>query len=272
MAEEKSNEYTPPAFSFTDEASPSTSRDNTQGASPALGAYPTIFDDAWPYQWNMQPRPVTDGTYNLDGVTENASTSFLLLGSSNSIDHERPSTSCPGMEQATAILEDGARRWCSGGAETAMVERSKSGHTPPAFTFADEATPSTSQEFFEDASWTSDCHTTICDDSFEELWNALNSNNDAMDVTGHTHVTESGSTSSPSIVSSSSIHYAQPSTSHAGMDEASAIPENIARIPETTGVDQWNTQYHLADTTSTDFGRCGKVFGHWYTMPRHQGD
>ncbi|XP_054920600.1 uncharacterized protein [Dermacentor andersoni] len=109
MAEEASNEYTPPAFNFTDEASPSTSRDNTQGASSALGAYPTISDDAWPFQWNTQHRPTTDGTYNLDGVTENASTSSLLLGSNTSIDNEMPSTSRPGMEQATAILEHGAR-------------------------------------------------------------------------------------------------------------------------------------------------------------------
>ncbi|XP_070382074.1 uncharacterized protein [Dermacentor albipictus] len=107
MAEETSNEYTPRAFSFTDEAS--TSRDNIQGASPALGAYPTISYDARRYQWNTQHRPLTDETYTTDGVTANASTSSLLLGSSTSIDHGRPSTSRAGMEQATAILEDGAR-------------------------------------------------------------------------------------------------------------------------------------------------------------------
>ncbi|XP_072141370.1 uncharacterized protein [Dermacentor andersoni] len=108
MAEEASNEYTPPAFNFTDETTPSTSRENTQGASSALGAYPTISDDDCPFQWNTQPRPTTDGTYNLDGVAENASTSSLLLGSNTSIDNEIPSTSRPGMEQATAILEHGA--------------------------------------------------------------------------------------------------------------------------------------------------------------------
>nr|XP_054920448.1 zinc finger protein 700-like [Dermacentor andersoni] len=165
----------------------------------------------------------------------------------------------------------------------------------------------------------------IWDDSFEDLWNAMNSHNDATDVTGHTRVTESGITSSPPMASSSSINHAQPSISRAGMEEASTVPENIAsisddawlyqwntqqrpitdgtynvdgvtdkgntsylplgsstsidhamsitsrtgmeqapaiteggaRIPETTRVDQWNTQYHLADSTSTDCGHTG---------------
>nr|XP_054920054.1 uncharacterized protein LOC129381330 [Dermacentor andersoni] len=108
-------------------------------------------------------------------------------------------------------------------------EESNSGHTHPAFTFGDEATPSASQEFFEGASWTSDCCTTIYDDSFEDLWNALKSHKHATDVTGHTRVTENGITSSPPMVSSSSINHAQPSTSRAGIEEASTIPENIAR-------------------------------------------
>nr|XP_054920045.1 uncharacterized protein LOC129381324 [Dermacentor andersoni] len=73
------------------------------------------------------------------------------------------------------------------------------------------------------------CHTTICDDSFEDLWNALNSHNDASDVTGHTHVTESGISSSRPMVSSSCGNHAQPSTSRAGLEEESAVPENIAR-------------------------------------------
>ncbi|XP_070381685.1 uncharacterized protein [Dermacentor albipictus] len=83
MAEEASNEHTPPAFSFTDEASPSTKRYNTQSTSSHLGAYTTtgihhtgihtamqnhnsISDDAWRYQWNNQHRPITDRTYNVD--------------------------------------------------------------------------------------------------------------------------------------------------------------------------------------------------------------
>nr|XP_054919856.1 zinc finger protein 629-like [Dermacentor andersoni] len=58
-------------------------------------------------------------------------------------------------------------------------------------------------------------------------------------VSGHTHVTEGGITSSPPMVSSSSVNHAQPSTSRAGMEEASAVPENIAmNAPGTGGTEQ----------------------------------
>nr|XP_054920447.1 uncharacterized protein LOC129381533 isoform X2 [Dermacentor andersoni] len=105
MAYERSNEYTPPVFSFTDEATPIASRYN-QGASS--DAYPTVSDDVWHYQWNTQHRPITDGTYNVDGATDNANASYLLLSSTSSIDHERPRANRAGMEASTAILEDGA--------------------------------------------------------------------------------------------------------------------------------------------------------------------
>nr|XP_054920783.1 zinc finger protein 544-like [Dermacentor andersoni] len=124
-----------------------------------------------------------------------------------------------------------------------MAEESNDGNTPPAFTFDEEATPSTSQEFFEGTLCTSDYCATICDDSFEDQWNLFNSLNDSKDVTGHTHVTESGITSSPPLASSSSsINHAQPSTSRAGVEEASAIPENIASISEDVGRYQGNTE------------------------------
>ncbi|XP_070381444.1 zinc finger protein 723-like isoform X9 [Dermacentor albipictus] len=56
---------------------------------------------------------------------------------------------------------------------------------------------------------------------------------------GHTHVTESGRASSPFMASSSSVNPAQTSTSRAGMEEASAVPENIARnAPGTGGTEQ----------------------------------
>ncbi|XP_054920210.2 uncharacterized protein [Dermacentor andersoni] len=55
----------------------------------------------------------------------------------------------------------------------------------------------------------------------------------------HTHVAKSGITSSPPMVSSSSINHAQPSTSRAGMEETSAIPKNIDRnAPGTAGREQ----------------------------------
>ncbi|XP_049514248.1 uncharacterized protein LOC125941299 [Dermacentor silvarum] len=109
MAEERSNGYTPPAFSSTDEATPSTSRDNTQGASSTLGAYRTISDGPCPYQWNTQRGPIRDGTYSVDGASDNGRTGSLLQRSSTSIDNARPSTSRAGMAEAPALLEDGAR-------------------------------------------------------------------------------------------------------------------------------------------------------------------
>ncbi|XP_075527007.1 uncharacterized protein LOC142559270 [Dermacentor variabilis] len=123
-----------------------------------------------------------------------------------------------------------------------MAEESNSGNTPPAFTFGEEATPSTSQEFFEGASCKSDRCTMICDDFFEDLWNAFNSLSYSKDVTGHTHVTESGIASSPPMMSSSSINRGQPSTSRADMEETSAILENMASIPDDAWKYQWNTQ------------------------------
>ncbi|XP_049514249.1 uncharacterized protein LOC125941300 [Dermacentor silvarum] len=106
MAEKRS---TPPAFSSTDEATPSTSRDNTQGASSTLGAYRTVSDGPCPYQWNTQRGPIRDGTYSVDGATDNGSTGSLLQGNSTSADNARPSTSRAGMAEAPALLEDGTR-------------------------------------------------------------------------------------------------------------------------------------------------------------------
>ncbi|XP_070382177.1 zinc finger protein 211-like [Dermacentor albipictus] len=123
-----------------------------------------------------------------------------------------------------------------------MAEKSNNGNTPPAFTFDGEATPSTSQEFFEGASCTSDCSTMTSDDFFEDLWNAFKSLSYSEDVTGHTHATESGISSSPPMVSSSSINQAQPSTSRAGMEETLPIPENIASISDDAWKYQWSTQ------------------------------
>ncbi|XP_070382134.1 uncharacterized protein [Dermacentor albipictus] len=214
---------------------PSTSHAGTEEISAIPENIASIADEAWKYQWNTQPTPITGGTCNIDGVTDNGSTSYQHLGSTSSIDNARPSTSLAGMEEASASFEDYATRQCSRGAETAMAEESNNGNTPPAFTFGEEATPSTSQEFFEGTLCTPDYCATICDDSFEDQWILFDSLNDSKDGTGHAHVTESGNTSSPPMASSSSINHAQPSTSRAGMEEASAIPENIARNATGTG-------------------------------------
>nr|XP_054930633.1 zinc finger protein 300-like [Dermacentor andersoni] len=108
MAEERSNEYTPLDLSMKDKAAPSTSFDGTQGASTTLGAYNTTSEDALHYQRNTQRPPMTCETFNVDGVTDNGSTSCQHLGSFRSIDNARPSTSRAAMEEASANSEDGA--------------------------------------------------------------------------------------------------------------------------------------------------------------------
>ncbi|XP_054920300.1 uncharacterized protein [Dermacentor andersoni] len=108
MAEESSNEYTPLDLSIKGKATTSTSRDGTQDASTTLGAYRTISDDALRYPGNTQHTPTTDETCNVDGATENGSTSYQHLGFIGNIDNARPSTSRTGMEEASASFEDGA--------------------------------------------------------------------------------------------------------------------------------------------------------------------
>nr|XP_054919852.1 zinc finger protein 239-like [Dermacentor andersoni] len=108
MAEESSNEYTPLDLSMKDKATRSTSRDGTQNASSTLGAFTTISDDTLRNQGNTEPRPITDGTCNVDGVTDNGSTICQTRRSIRTIDKAMPSTSRAGMEEASANFEDGA--------------------------------------------------------------------------------------------------------------------------------------------------------------------
>ncbi|XP_054930636.2 uncharacterized protein [Dermacentor andersoni] len=106
MADERSCEYRPPEFSMTDEATASTSYGGTTGASSTLGAYTTIPDDAWKYQWNTQPTPITDVTY-VEGVADNGITTYQQLGCVSSIDHARPSKSRAGLKEASVNFEGG---------------------------------------------------------------------------------------------------------------------------------------------------------------------
>nr|XP_054920654.1 uncharacterized protein LOC129381651 [Dermacentor andersoni] len=108
MADESSNEYTPLDSSVKDKATPSTSRDGTEDPSTTLGAYNTISDDALRDQGNTHPRPITNGTCNVDSVTDNGSTSCKNRGSIRSIDKAMPSTSRATMQEASANFQDGA--------------------------------------------------------------------------------------------------------------------------------------------------------------------
>ncbi|XP_072143664.1 uncharacterized protein [Dermacentor andersoni] len=89
------------------EATPSTSRDGTQGACSPLGAYTTISANILRYQRSMQHMPMTGETSNVDGVTDNGSTRYQHLGSTSIIYNTRPSTSRASMEEASVNTEDG---------------------------------------------------------------------------------------------------------------------------------------------------------------------
>ncbi|XP_070382445.1 zinc finger protein 665-like [Dermacentor albipictus] len=147
------------------------------------------------------------------------------------------------------------------------------GMTPP-LSQLDEATPGTSREGGEGASGTLDDYTkclllyleaqsqmpirmpdpAICDGYINDAWKALNSRNDASNVND---ATDCGSTNYAPVVSTAIVDDARPSTSHAGNGNLSCTTNGTARIPETTRVDQWNTHYHLADSTSTVCGHTG---------------
>ncbi|XP_075546747.1 uncharacterized protein LOC142579949 [Dermacentor variabilis] len=77
-------------------------------ASAILEYGTSIPDDAWKYQWNTKPTRITDGTYNIDGVTDNGSTSYQPLESIRKIEKAMHSTSRAGMEEASAKFEDDA--------------------------------------------------------------------------------------------------------------------------------------------------------------------
>nr|XP_054930688.1 uncharacterized protein LOC129386631 [Dermacentor andersoni] len=106
-----------------------------------------------------------------------------------------------------------------------MTEERNGGRMPHAFTFSDEAPHITNHNDAKGASAICDDYTTICDDSFDDLWNALNSQTNATDDNDVAH---GGSTCYPNVVSNSSADHAWPSTSLPGTEKAPSIPEDIA--------------------------------------------
>ncbi|XP_072143666.1 uncharacterized protein [Dermacentor andersoni] len=61
---------------------------------------------------------------------------------------------------------------------------------------------------------------------------------------------KAGITSSPPVASSTGINHAQPTTSHASIEEGLVIPENIARISDDASRYQGNMQ-HMPMTDGT---------------------
>nr|XP_054920444.1 zinc finger protein 287-like [Dermacentor andersoni] len=214
-------------------------------------------DDAWHCQRNSQHRPIADQTYSLDGVYSSGSPSHLHLGPTSSIDRKKPSTSRAGMVEASASLQYGARN-----PQTTRVHQSNTQYYPTAGTSTIQgythnretgstsfalpvysnsgggkyAVASTSDAGTEEAPGILGIDARIPDATGAEPWSTqYYAARGTTTVSGHTHVTESGITSSPPMVSSSSVNHAQPSTSRARIEEALAVPENIARNAPGTG-------------------------------------
>nr|XP_054930653.1 zinc finger protein 883-like [Dermacentor andersoni] len=127
----------------------------------------------------------------------------------------------------------------------------------------DNARPNTSLAGMEEASASLEDGATICDDSFEDLWNALNSRTDATDVDD---ATDSRSISYPPMVSSTNADPATPTTIHAGMEKATFIPEGTGRNATATGGRQ---QQELCGVCGNVSSRRDALQGH---TKEHTGD
>ncbi|XP_070382153.1 zinc finger protein 567-like isoform X2 [Dermacentor albipictus] len=218
MAEDSSNECTPLDLSMKDKTTPSTSRDGTQEASSTLGAYTTISDDTLQYQRNTQRMPMTDETCNVDDAdtdTDNGTTSCLPLGPTRNIDNVKPSRSRAGMEEASASFEDGATNATGTGG---MEEQGSCGV---------RASVQSSAKKLKHKCQTCAFLTTP----------GSTSGTQPTPITGGTcnvgGVTDNGSYQH--LGSTSSIDNARPSTSLAGMVEASASFEDYATCRNATG-------------------------------------
>ncbi|XP_072141543.1 uncharacterized protein [Dermacentor andersoni] len=122
MAEERSNEYTPPVLSFTDETSISSSRENTQGASSSLGAYPTIPEttgvDEWNTQYHLAGTASTVSGHTQSTETGSTNSALLVYSSTGGVYNALASTSYARMEEPSGIFEnDASASTGSGGKE-----------------------------------------------------------------------------------------------------------------------------------------------------------
>nr|XP_054920263.1 zinc finger protein 41-like [Dermacentor andersoni] len=126
-----------------------------------------------------------------------------------------------------------------------MTEQGNGGHTPPTFTFMDEATAGTSREGGEGALGTSDDYPPYVDEYINDVWEVMNSQTDATDIND---ATASGSTNHTPVESSASADHSRPSTSHAGIEQVSSTTEDTARLSE----DAWRYQGYTQTRAITD--------------------
>ncbi|XP_049514239.1 sericin 1-like [Dermacentor silvarum] len=281
MAENRSTDYRPPVSSSGgDDAVPSTCRAGMEEASVSLEYDGRIPNGTWGGQRNKQyyPAEVASTTYGYTNMAGNGSTGYWPPVSSSGGDEAVPSTSRAGIEETSASLEnDGRRQYCTGAA-SGMTEERNSGHTPPAFTsFGDEAIPSTSREDAAGSSSTLDNYTRFPNGSWGGQRNTPYYPTDVTyTMHGHTDMAENRSTGYRHPVSSSGGDDAVPSTSRAGMEEASANLEYDGRIPNGTWDGQRNTQYYSAEVTSTTYGYTNTAengsAGYWPPVSSSGGD
>ncbi|XP_070382225.1 uncharacterized protein [Dermacentor albipictus] len=196
------------------------------------------------------------------GAYSSGSPSLLQLGPTSSIDHKKPSTSRAGMVEVSASLQYGARN-----PQTTRVHQSNTQYYTTARTSTIQAGNVTvwiQQLRFQGMHTTekpeapvSHIQSTAAAGVASMQWpvQAMRARRKHRAfwemMLGHTHVSERGMTSSLHMVSSSSVNHAQPSASRAGIEEASAVPENFARIPDATGAEPWSTQHYQASGTTT---------------------
>ncbi|XP_070382195.1 uncharacterized protein [Dermacentor albipictus] len=252
---------------------PRTSQAGIEKLSSTTKDTASCPDDGWRFQRNAQHRPIADQTYSLNDAYSSGSPSHLHVGPTSSIGHKKPSTSHAGIVEASASLQYGARN-----PQTTRVQQSNTQYYTTARTSTIEgyahnrdtrstsftlpvyrssgggkyAVASTSHAGTEEASGILGNDARIPDATGAEPWSTqYYAARGTTTVAGHTHVTESRITSSLHMVSSSSVNHAQSSTSRAGMEEASAVPENFARIPDPTGAEPWGTHYYTASGRTT---------------------
>ncbi|XP_070382124.1 uncharacterized protein [Dermacentor albipictus] len=256
---------------------PRTSHAGIEKLSSTTKDTASCSDDAWRCQRNVPLRPIANQTYSLDGAYSSGSPSLLQLGPTSSIDHKKPSTSRAGMVEALASLQYGARNPQTTRvhqsnmqyyttARTSTIQAPISGYahnketgstsfTHPVYSSSgggQYAVASTGHAGTEEASGILGNDPRIPDVTGAEPWSTqYYAACGTTTVSGHTHVSERGMTSSLHMVSSSSVNHAQPSASRAGIEETSAVAENFARIPDATGAEPWGTHYYAASGTTT---------------------